>query len=94
MGDLGDSKNGEKENKEKGINAKHLPKNTKWGVSGTLGKFTDKKIPIKIQTEWYKTEKENLKYGAEIELELKKESSSGAVHGIISTMLIRKNKSR
>jgi hypothetical protein len=63
-------------------------------VSGTLGKFTDKKIPIKIQTEWYKTEKENLKSGTEIELELKKESSSGAVHGIISTMLIRKNKSR
>ncbi len=35
--------------------------NTKWHISGTLGKFTGKKIPIKIRTEWHKTEKENFR---------------------------------
>ena len=67
--------------------------NTKWHIAGTLGKFTGKKIPVKIRAEWYKTEKENLKSNTEMELAPGKESASGVVHGITHIILIRKNKS-
>ena len=66
--------------------------NTKWHISGTPGKFTDKKIPIKIRTEWYNTEKGNSRSNTEMELEPGKESASGIVHGITHILLIKKNK--
>ena len=67
--------------------------NTKWVLSGTLGKLVENEIPLKTHTEWYKNKTSNEKGDNQFNLKLSEEKGIGVAHGVFINVLIL-NKTR
>ncbi len=62
---------------------------TKWVLTGTIGKLVKNEIPLKLHTEWYKNKTSNEKGDNQIKLKLNEEKGFGVAQGVFINVLMQ-----